>query len=206
MKNGNTYGMGGPWPEPNLTFGQGAGIRASASVQARNRVEAGVKMHNVYRIRGWRKGELLWTEEIPNLTVTEGLNDILTQYFKGSVYTATWFVGLINNASFSALAAGDTAAQINGSNGWIEATAYSQSVRQTLTLGSASAGSIDNSASAASFSINATITLNGAFVVSNSTKAGTSGKLYGEASFAATRSLINGDTVTVTVTLTAASV
>jgi len=57
-------------------------------------------------------GNLKWTEQVENLTVTQGLNDNLTKYFKGSSYTATWFVGLIDNASFSALAAGDTAAQI----------------------------------------------------------------------------------------------
>ncbi len=177
-----------------------AGVGAGAGVLA------GLAIRNVYKFEARDKdGNLKWIEEVPNLTVTQGLNDLLTKYFKGSAYTAAWFCGLIDNASFSALAAGDTAAQIGGSNGWAEATAYSESVRQTVTLGSASAGSIDNTASKCVFTINGTVTIKGAFVVSNSTKSGTSGVLYGEAAFGTARSLLSGDTLTVTVTLTAAT-
>lgn len=181
-------------------------VGMEAGVAARSLTGLGLRIKNTYRFEARDKdGNLKWVEEVENLTVTQGLNDLLTNYFKGSAYTAAWFVGLINNASFVALAAGDTAAQIGGTNGWIEATGYSQTVRQTLTLGSASAGSIDNTASKAVFSINTTITINGAFVASSSTKAGTSGVLYGEASFGSARSLLSGDTLTVTVTLTAAT-
>jgi len=143
-------------------------------------------------------------EDVHNLVTTEGLNDLLTQYFKGSAYTAAWYVGLIDNSPAPTLAAGDTAAQISpGTNGWDELIEYSEAVRQTLTLGTASAGSIDNTAAKAVFTINATVTIYGGFVISNSTKEGTTGKLYGEAAFASTRSVVSGDTVTVTVTLTA---
>jgi hypothetical protein len=89
--------------------------------------------------------------------------------------------------------------------GWTENTDYSQSVRQTLTLGTASAGSIDNTASKATYSINATATIAGAFITSDSTKSGTTGTLYGVVDFASSRAVISGDTLEVTVTLTAAS-
>lgn len=187
-------------------FNTKVGCAVEAALQAFNDTRVGLQMHNTYEFEARDAfGNLKWREIITNLTVTEGLNDNLTQYFKGSSYTAAWYVGLINNAGFSALAAGDTAAQIGGSNGWAEATTYSNSNRPTLTLGSASAGSIDNTASKAVFNINGTVTIYGAFVVSNSTKGGTSGKIYGEAAFSATRSLTSGDTLTVTVTLTAAT-
>ncbi len=136
-----------------------------------------------------------------NVVTTEGKNDTLTQYFKGSAYTATWFVGLVNNAGFTAFAATDTAAQINGTNQWTEWTTYSESVRQTLTLGTPSAGSVDNSASKAVFTQSGSGTLNGAFIVSSSTKAGTAGKLYGAGSFSATRAVVSTDVVSVTATL-----
>lgn len=178
---------------------------------ARHGVSFGLSSRNTHRyvargpVKGpdgrWRR-KCKWVEEVQNLVTTEGKNDQLTQYFKGSSYTGAFYVGLINNAGFSALAVGDTAAQIGGSNGWAEATTYSESVRQTVTLGSASAGSIDNTASKAVFSINGTVTIYGGFVVTNSTKSGTTGKLYGEAAFSSTRSVISGDTLTVTVTLT----
>ncbi len=139
---------------------------------------------------------------------TEGKNDTLTKYFKGSSYTAAWFVGLVDLTGFTAFAATDTAAKITTTanppttNGWQESTIYSESVRQTLTLGSASAGSIDNSASKATFSINSGGTLHGGFLVSNSTKGGASGVLYGDGAFSADQTVSNGFTVTVTVTLT----
>lgn len=166
-----------------------------------------LKLRNVYRFECRdAAGNLKWVEEVKNLTVNQGLNDLLSKYFKGSSYTAGWFVSLIDNASFSALAAGDTAAQINGTNGWIEVSYVSNATRPALTLGSVSGESVDNSASPAAFNINGGGgTLNGAFVVSSSVLAGTSGVLYGEASFSSTRAVTSGDTVNVTVTLTAAS-
>lgn len=144
-------------------------------------------------------GQVKWRESIDNLVLTAGKNDLLTNYFKGSSYTAAFFVGLVDNASFSAIVAGDTAASHAG---WLDAVPYSNSTRPALTLGTASAGSIDNSASKASFTINATATLNGAFCITNSTKSGTTGVLYSASSFGSTRSVINGDTVNVQITLT----
>lgn len=149
----------------------------------------------------WRR-KLKWVELVRNLVTTEGKNDQLSKYFKGASYTAAFYVGLVNNAAFSAFAVGDTAAQIGGSNGWAESTTYSESVRQTLTLGSVSAASVDNSASKATFSINGTVTIHGAFLATVSTKSGTTGVLYGEAAFSADRSLTSGDSLTVTATLT----
>lgn len=150
-----------------------------------------------------KTGNVKWAEETRNVVTTEGKNDLLNKYFKGSAYTAAWYVGLIDNASFTAVAAGDTAAQINGSNGWLELSEFTEGVRQTLTLGTPSAGSVDNSASKASFSMNATKTVNGAFVVTTSVVDGVTGVLYSAASFSAARAVANGDTLNVTVTLTA---
>lgn len=159
------------------------------------------------------KGRKKWTRSVKNLIVTEGLNDNLTKYFKGSSYTAAWYVGLINNANFSALAATDTAAKITtstptgGTNGWKESTDYSESVRQTLTLGSAASGTISNSASLAMFTINGTVTIKGGFLASSSTKGGTAGVLFGEAGFTdGPESLINGNIFTVQVDIAATSV
>lgn len=142
------------------------------------------------------------------IITTEGKNDTLNKYFKGSAYTATWFVGLVDNTGFTAFAATDTAAKITTTanppttNGWQESTIYSEANRQALTLGTPSAGSVDNSASKAIFSINGSGTLKGSFVVSNSTKGGTSGVLYGEGAFSATHVVASGYSVQVTVTLT----
>lgn len=68
-----------------------------------------------------------------------------------------------------------------------------------------SSQSVDNAASKASFSISASVTIKGAFAVTNNTKGGGSGVLYGAAAFAASRAAESGDTLNVTVTLTSAS-
>lgn len=175
-------------------------------------VESAVELHNAYKFEAFdRFGRPKWVEEIPNLVTNEGLDDLLTKYLKGSAYTAAWYVGLIDNASFGAVAAGDTAAKISltanspTTNDWQEADDYSESVRQTLTLGSVSGQSVNNVASKAVYSINGTVTVKGAFIASSSTKGGTSGVLYGEAAFSTARDLLSGDTLNVTCTLTAAT-
>jgi hypothetical protein len=145
-------------------------------------------------------GNLRWLEEVENLIPDAGANDLLSKYLTGASYTAAWYVGLIDNAGFTGLANGDTAASHPG---WSEATYYSNANRPTLTLGAVSARSVSNSASPATFNINASGTINGAFVVSTNTKNGTTGVLYGEASFGSARSVLSGDTVNVTITLTA---
>jgi len=145
------------------------------------------------------KGREKWREVNDNLVTNAGLDDILDKYLKGSSYTAAWYVGL--KGAGTAVAA-DT---MSSHSSWSEITDYSQSVRPTLTLGTVSSQSVDNSASVETFSINGTATVAGAFLNTDSTKSGTSGTLYGVVDFTTSRSVISGDTLEVTVTLTSAS-
>jgi|TARA_R110000824_G_C15084404_1_gene664751 hypothetical protein len=140
-----------------------------------------------------------WRENNKNLVTTEGLNHVLSITLDGGTQITTWYVGL---AGAGTKAAADT---MSSHGGWAVVADYSESVRQTLTLGTASSGSIDNTASKAAFSINGTATVAGAFITSSNTKSGTAGTLYGVVDFSSSRSVISGDTLTVTVTLTAAS-
>lgn len=144
------------------------------------------------------EGNLKWEESRENLVTTEGLNDVLNKYFKGSAYTAAWYVGLKGAGT---IAIGDTSASHAG---WTESTAYAEAARQTLTLGTVSAASVSNTASKAVFTMNGTATIAGAFLISVSTKGGTTGTLFSASDFSTSRTLASGDTVTVTVTLTAA--
>ena len=144
-------------------------------------------------------GQEKWRESNRNLVTTEGLNHVLSIVLDGGTQITGWYVALKGAGS---AAAGDT---MSSHSGWSEDVTYSDSYRQTLTLGTASSGSIDNTSNKAVFTINGTATVAGAFITSSNTKSGTTGTLYGAVDFSSSRSVISGDTLTVTVTLTAAS-
>lgn len=149
-----------------------------------------------------KDGNLKWKEEAKNLVVNQGLKDMNDKYFSGSAYTATWFLGLINASPTPSYSAGDTALSHAG---WSETTAYSQATRPACSFGAATTADpsvITNSASVAVFSINGTVTVAGAFLISNSTKGGTAGILFSEANFASpgSRAVVSGDTLNVTYT------
>ena len=146
-------------------------------------------------------GQLKWVDRFANLVTNAGLDDILDKYYKGSGYSAAHFVGITDGTP--TFAAGDTMASHAG---WTEADEYAEATRRSLTLGSVSGQSVDNTASKASFSINGSITAGGAFLTTSSTKGGSTGTLIAGAAFSGgDRALLNGDTLLVSVTLTAAS-
>ena len=146
------------------------------------------------------KGDLKWSDGFDNLVVNQGLDDVLDKYFKGVAYTSTHYAGL---KLVGTVVAGDTMASHAG---WAESSAYSNVTRPVVTLGSVSSQSVDNSASKASFSINATATITGAFTSTDSTKGGSTGILYGGGEFTVPRGVADGDTLNVTMTYTNAAV
>ena len=149
-----------------------------------------------------RDGNHKWSAESHNLVVNVGLKDMNDKYFSGSSYTAAWYIGLYGAAASNTPAAGDTMASHAG---WTEVTAYSQSTRPACSFGAATTADpsvIDNSASTATFTINGTVTVGGAFLASDNTKGGTSGILFSAADFQSPgdRSVVSGDTLNVTYT------
>lgn len=184
-----------------MNFNGKLGAKMDANIQINPNQNYGVGMSTHYQIDCYDKdGNLKWTEEFDNIVVTAGLNDLLDKTFKGSGYTAAWYVGLTDGTpTFNAA---DTMASHAG---WAEVTAYDEAARQDLTLGTVSSGSVSNTASKATFTISGTTTVGGAFVTSVSTKSGTTGVLYGGGAFAADRSVVDDDVISVTVTLSAAA-
>ena len=160
-----------------------------------------LKMAQVYKFECFDKdGNLKWVEEIENLVTTEGLNTYLDRCLKtGSGGTPAWFVALKNTGT-------EVGADTMASHAsWTENVTYSDATRQALTLGAIAAGSVDNSASKAVFNINGTTTIFGAFVTTVSTKSGTTGILLGVGNFGASRAVISGDILNVTITFTITS-
>ena len=152
------------------------------------------------------QGNLKWEDEAPNLVVNVGLQDMNAKYFTGSAYTAAWYIGLYGSGATNSPAAGDT---MSSHAGWTEVVAYSQATRPACTFGTpttANPSVATNSASPATFTINGTTTVGGAFLTSNSTKSGTTGTLYSAADFSAPgdRAVVAADTLSVTYTLSLA--
>lgn len=148
------------------------------------------------------EGNLKWEASKHNLVVNVGLKDMNDKYFTGSAYTAAWYIGLYGAGASNTPAAGDT---MSSHLGWTEVTAYSQATRPVATFAAATTADpsvITNSASPAVYSINGTTTVGGAFLTSDNTKSGTTGTLFSAADFAAPgdRSVVSGDTLTVTYT------
>ena len=164
---------------------------------------AAIKGGGVFAVQCFdAEGNLKWEASTPNLVVNVGLKDMNDKYFSGSGYTAAWYIGLYGAGASNTPAAGDTMASHAG---WTEETGYSQSTRPACSFGSASTADpsvISNSGSAASFSINATATIGGAFLTSDNTKSGTSGILFSAGDFSSPgdRAVVSGDTLTVTYT------
>lgn len=159
-----------------------------------------VKAGGVYTFRCvGADGRVKWTDSLANLVTTVGKNDLLDKYLAGSAYTAAWFLGLIDLTSYTAVAAGDTAASHGG---WAESVAYSNATRPAPSWGAASAGSKASTATA--FTINASATIKGAFLISNNTKSGTTGVLYSAGLFTGgDKAVSSGDTLNVTYTASA---
>lgn len=141
-----------------------------------------------------REGRVKWHEQIVNMFVNSGLNHLLDSGFGGTEY-----LGLKGSGTPSAA---DTMASHAT---WSEITAYDESTRPTYSHASAASQAITNSASKATFSINATTTIYGIFCVTNSTKGGTTGTLISVTDFASSKSADSGDTLEVTYTVTAAN-
>ena len=185
-----------------MLIAKSAGIdNVSSALTARTGAVEGMKAGGVFHVQCLDKdGNLKWETSEHNLVVNEGLQDMNTQYFKGSTYSASFFLGLITGpGSGTTFAAADTLA----SKAWTEFTDYSGS-RKAVTFGTATTADpsvISNSASPASFTISgAGGTVAGAFLCTVSS--GTSGVLFSESDFQAPgdRVVVAGDTLNVTYT------
>lgn len=148
-----------------------------------------------------RAGKVIEEFEDHNLVVNEGLNSLLEVYFRSSTQITSWFLGLFEG-NYTPVA-GVTAATITSAS--TECVAYSQTTRQGFSPAAASSQSITNSASRATFTFNATKTIYGAFLVSNSTKSATTGTLFSAARFASAKSVESGDELLLTYSFSAAS-
>lgn len=142
------------------------------------------------------EGNLKWADDIENLVVTVGKNDLLDKYFTGSAYTATWYMGLVNGGTTPTYAATDTLATHAG---WTELAAGTAYTGNRITVGWSAASAGSKTSTATSFPIIATNVVAGCLLANVNT--GTAGILYSAGSFTGgNKSVSSGDTLNVTYT------
>ena len=145
--------------------------KAGCSVVRVRKAEDQLHPRGRFVVEHFRKGVKIGQYEFPNGIVNQGKNKLLDVMFHGVSAITTWWLGMISSASYSALAAGDSYAQIGGSNGWTEFTDYhdnanggSASTRPAWTVGAASNKASTN-ASPVVFDITGSGTVKGLFLV-----------------------------------------
>ena len=149
-----------------------------------------------------KNGNFKWKEKIYNLTLDAAINDNLTIYFKDGTKKTIWYVGLKSSAE--AVSAAWTSANVN--SGFTEFQLYDETNRPIWTSGSVSSKSVSNTASPAVFTVNATGTIWGAFIISQNTKGGTTGILWCCSNLVSVRNVYDDDVITVIYTITGTDV
>jgi len=180
-----------------VSSGLTCNTKAGEEAKATGRFE--IKCHD-------KDGNLKWEAQSKNLVVNAGL-----AYMAGSALTSvtqitTWYLGLYGAGASNTPAAGDT---MSSHAGWTEVVAYSNATRVAATFVTATTANpsvVTNSASPATFNINGTTTVGGAFLTSGSAKSGTTGTLFSAADFGSPgdRSVVSSDTLSVTYTFSLA--
>lgn len=164
--------------------------------------DTSLRVGGIFHCEHVRDGEVIDAWDQPNLVVNEGLNSLLSVMFNGGTQIATWYLGLFEG-NYTPVA-GVTAATITAAS--TECTAYDEATRVAYVEAAPASQSITNSASKAEFTFNATKTIYGAFLVSNSTKSGTTGTLFSAARFSSSKAVVDDDQLLLTYTFTASSV
>jgi len=170
-----------------------------------------------YVVEHWRNGKRYNEYHFSNDIVNEGKNQLLDAQFHAVSAITVWFLGIIDNAGYSALAATDTYDDIDqAANGWDEFQSYtdagngdSATTRPGWAEDAASGQSITNS-SVSVFDITGSGTVKGLFLVGGIANANlkgnheSGGTLWATALFGSGDVAVqNGDQLKVTYTVSA---
>ncbi len=169
------------------------------------------------QVEHWRQGLLLATYDFNNGITNEGKNSIFNVYFDSGTQITAWYMLLIDNANFTALAATDTYDNIDqAGNGWDEFKSYtdpgnadSTVTRPVWNPDPASGQSISNGTQVV-FDITATGTVKGLGIVGGGAASNTKGDHAADGTLWATAlfdqgdtSVVSGDQLKITYTVSA---
>lgn len=156
-------------------------------------------------------GNHLWTDYTHNVTCQEGRKYMFDTFFAGSAYTAAPYLVLFKDSG--AFSASATATYATPGTGYSELTTDVSDTNRNAYVpdaadnGTGSDAHVDNETSKTSYSINATVTVHGAALVTGDNTKGdvTSNSarvMVSQAAFATPRSAASGDTVTTEIDFT----
>lgn len=157
-----------------------------------------MRARTLYDVTAYRDGHAIWRDLFENLVMIAGYDALLEATFKGSGYTAAWFVGLIEGpgASFDS---GDTMASHAG---WDESIIIDEIARPAFVPGTVAGGSVDNVDSRAVFTMSEAGSVGGFFLTDDDEISGATGVLYGAGEFSGgVRAVEEGDILRVAATL-----
>ena len=158
----------------HLNLSQNAGVEVVRPVKPQ--AASNLSPRGRFQVEHWRDGRLVGVYEFPNGITNEGKDQILDTQFDAATQITTWYLGLIDNANFTALAAADTYDEIDqAGNGWDEFSDYtdpgngdSATTRPVWNPDAASSQTITNG-TVVVFDITATGTIKGLFLAGGGT-------------------------------------
>ena len=158
----------------HLNLSQNAGVEIVRPVKPQ--AASNLSPRGRFQVEHWRDGRLIGVYEFPNGITNEGKDQILNTQFDAATQITTWYLGLIDNANFTALAAADTYDEIDqAGNGWDEFSDYtdpgngdSATTRPVWNPDAAASQTITNG-TVVVFDITATGTIKGLFLAAGGT-------------------------------------
>lgn len=178
------------------------------NIEVKRIIPVTFSVKTVWDFECFRKdGSLKWVElQRPNIITTQGLNSLLDVYLRNQTQIAAWYIAPVETDTTAALG------QTYAVPVFTEWDGYTEAARQAFTGAAASGGVITNTASKATFTASEDKTLYGAAlfgggtdptVISNTAGGGV---LFCYSKFSSAKSVENGDTFKVTLTVTIANV
>lgn len=162
-------------------------------------------VHTIWDWEFWRKGSLINAAHQHNICTDQGINSLLDIYFHGATQITAWYVLIFETETTPA--AGTTYAVPV----FTECAAYAELTRPAYTEAAAAAKVMTNTASKATFTMNATKTIWGGALVGGGTDADTKsnvaggGTLYCASKLASPgKPVVSSDVVKVTIAITGA--
>lgn len=180
------------------------GSMVDAKIEKAQKIDGAAGMASLWEWEQIRDGKVIKTWKDTNICTDEGLTSLLDIMFHDATQIATWYIAVFSD-DYTPLVTNTYATP-----GYTESSAYTEANRPAFVEAAAASKSITNSASKATFTINATVSIYGAALVSDNTKGDTvaaSAVLYNVSQFSSgVKAVESGDTLKVTITLTASDV